>query len=164
IGLRKAYENGLYVFAALMPDEGVSLEEYAASLDGEKLIGIVTDTQRGDVRAAIPKFKAEHDTDMAALLAEAGMPLAFTTAADFSGLGHSSEPIWISRVLHRTRLELNEKGVKAVAATAVEMVTSSANLPTKTVYIHLDRPFIYMIWDTRNNIPVFIGCVNDIGE
>lgn len=94
-----------------------------------------------------------------------GMSAAFTGNADFSGLGHSSEPIYISRVLHKTYLSLDEKGVKAAAATAVEMVTSSAAIEkTQPRIIHLDRPFIYILWDTEDQVPVFIGCVNDLGE
>ena len=96
-----------------------------------------------------------------------GMPDAFDPGqADFSGLGISTDGnIYINRVLHKTYIALDEKGTKAGAATAVEMVTESAMVDSvehKTVY--LNRPFIYMLIDSEAKLPVFMGTVMDIKE
>ena len=90
------------------------------------------------------------------------------TKADFSKINDLSVdgalPLYIDDVLHKTRIEVCEKGVKAAAVTAVMMACGAAMPePKKKVYIELDRPFVYMILD-QNNVPVFIGAASEIEE
>jgi len=71
----------------------------------------------------------------------------------------------ISRVLHKTHIELTPVGTKAGAATAVELNDCCAPVIIGDVKeVYLDRPFVYMIVDTETNLPIFIGAVTDIGE
>ena len=67
-----------------------------------------------------------------------------------------------------TRLILNievaERGTKAGAVTVVEMNKESAPQPEEPKVVYLDRPFIYMIIDTDNSIPLFIGTMKDMGK
>ncbi len=60
--------------------------------------------------------------------------------------------------MHKTRIELNEAGTKAVAATAVIMGTTSADI-SEPKEIHFDRPFLYIIYDKENKLPVFLGTI-----
>ena len=158
VGFAKYYKGGKYAFAALLPNEGVSISDYVSSLTGEKLYSLLSGSRSTAVSAAIPKFESKYNTEMSEALKAMGMPSAFTDA-DFNDLGVCAEgPISISRVIHKTYISLNESGTKAGAATAVEMVAESCSEPaaeTKTVY--LDRPFVYMLIDTETNIPFFIG-------
>lgn len=163
-GFIKYYKGGKYAFAALLPNEGVSVEEYIDSLDGEALAAMLANAKGAAVDAAIPKFETEYGTEMSQVLKSMGMPLAFDMDnADFSGLGSSSAGnICISRVIHKTYIEVGEKGTKAGAATVVEMKDGSATIgEIKRVY--LDRPFVYMLIDRENNIPFFIGTMMDVG-
>ena len=94
-----------------------------------------------------------------------GMQSAFSPElADFSRM--SDMPLVISTVLHnKTHIELTETGTRAAAATIIEMEAGeslSEPEPYKTVY--LDRPFVYMIVDTENCLPVFMGTVQNIGK
>jgi serpin B len=92
-----------------------------------------------------------------------GMSRAFSRDfAQFQGLGTSTEGnIYISKVLHKTFISVGKDGTKAAAATVVEMEFFTSFISeTKTVY--LDRPFVYMLIDTENNIPFFIGTMNEI--
>ena len=92
------------------------------------------------------------------------MPTAFGANADFSKLGHSDEGnICIGDVIHKTHIEVDERGTKAGAITVVEMLCGSAYEPDPH-YVILDRPFVYMLIDCSTNLPVFIGAVTDIGE
>ena len=82
---------------------------------------------------------------------------------DFTGIAHTEENMFISQVLHKTFIELDEKGTKAAAATAIAMGTASAEVPMKKMKeVICDRPFAYMIVDCENDKPVFIGTVNNI--
>lgn len=105
-GFLKYYEGGTYAFAALLPNEGVTLEDYIASLTGEGLRSTLTSAQPEAVETAIPQFTAQYSTELSGILAELGMADAFdASAADFSAMGSSPDgPLYISRVLHKTFL------------------------------------------------------------
>ena len=122
-GFLKYYQGRNYAFAALLPNEGVSLDDYLASLTGEHLRDLLTHPQDTLVQTAIPKFTAETTVELNDALSALGMADAFDAGlADFSAMGTSPDgPLYISRVLHRTHLTLDERGTKAGAATAVEM-------------------------------------------
>lgn len=162
-GFIKKYYGGEYAFAALLPDEGVSVSDYVKSLTGEKLSEILSNPQNTSVGTAIPKFKSECSYEMSEILYKMGMKDAFNVNnADFSKLGKSTDGnIYINRVLHKTYIEVDERGTKAGAVTAVEMNLESC-APTEPKKVYLDRPFVYMIIDTQTNFPLFIGTVMEV--
>jgi serpin B len=122
----------------------------------------LNDARGTTVTAALPKFTYEFDIEMNKFLSAMGMPSAFDSAhADFSNLGVSpGGNIYINRVLHKTFIEVDERGTKAAAVTKVEIDTTSAPPPPPEVI--LDRPFVYAIIDNATNLPVFIGALLEI--
>lgn len=166
-GLVKYYKDRKYAFAGLLPNEGISMSEYISSLTGEKLMSLLNNSQSVPVDAAIPKFENEYDTEMSEILKGLGMPDAFDFGqADFSGLGTSTKGnLYINRVLHKTYIAVDEKGTKAGAATAVEVLDGAPMAdPTERKIVYLNRPFIYMLIDCEAKLPVFMGTVMDIKE
>ena len=163
-GFMKRYKGGKYAFVAMLPNEGVSVSEYIASLDGESLNALLANPQYATVRTSIPKFETEYKVEMSDILQSMGMTEAFDMYnADFEGLGTSTDGnIYISRVLHKTFISVGEKGTKAGAATIVEMKDGAAAEPTEPKEVYLDRPFVYMLVDCENNIPFFIGTMMDV--
>ena len=163
-GFMKRYKGGKYAFVAMLPNEGVSVSEYIASLDGESLNALLANPQYATVRTSIPKFETEYKVEMSDILQSMGMTEAFDMYnADFEGLGTSTDGnIYISRVLHKTFISVGEKGTKAGAATIVEMNDGAAAEPTEPKEVYLDRPFVYMLVDCENNIPFFIGTMMDV--
>ena len=163
-GFMKRYVGGKYAFVALLPNEGVSVSEYIASLDGESLNALLANPQYATVHTSIPKFETEYKVEMSDILQSMGMTEAFDMYnADFEGLGTSTDGnIYISRVLHKTFISVGEKGTKAGAATIVEMNDGAAAEPTEPKEVYLDRPFVYMLVDCENNIPFFIGTMMDV--
>ena len=163
-GFMKRYKGGKYAFVAMLPNEGVSVSEYIASLDGESLNALLANPQYATVRTSIPKFETEYKVEMSEILKSMGMTEAFDMYnADFEGLGTSTDGnIYISRVLHKTFISVGEKGTKAGAATIVEMKDGAAAEPTEPKEVYLDRPFVYMLVDCENNIPFFIGTMMDV--
>lgn len=160
-GFLKYYKGGTYAFAALLPNEGVSLEDYIASLTGQGLRDTLTSARPEAVEAAIPQFTAQYDIELSGILSELGMADAFDASrADFAAMGSSPEgPLYLSRVLHKTHLALDAQGTRAGAATVVEVTTGDA-APGRTVY--LDRPFLYLLVDCETNLPLFIGAVRSL--
>ena len=164
IGFKKYYKGGKYAFVAMLPNEGVSVSEYIASLNGESLNALLSNPQYGTVYTSIPKFETEYTVEMAEILKGMGMTEAFDMYnADFEGLGTSTAGnIYISRVLHKTFISVGERGTKAGAATVVEMADGAAAEPQEPKEVYLDRPFVYMLIDCENNIPFFIGTMMDV--
>ena len=163
-GFMKRYKGGKYAFVAMLPNEGVSVSEYIASLDGESLNALLANPQYATVHTSIPKFETEYKVEMSEILKSMGMTEAFDMYnADFEGLGTSTGGnIYISRVLHKTFISVGEKGTKAGAATVVEMKDGAAAEPQEPKEVYLDRPFVYMLVDCENNIPFFIGTLMDV--
>jgi len=161
-GFVKQYA-GDYSFAVLLPNEDMSLEDYVSQLTAESLQETLENAQEGIVVASIPKFSYDFSLRMNDILAELGMPTALDSEkADFSALGHVPDKnIYISEVLHKTHISVDTLGTKAGAVTKVAMNATGSIEVQWTVT--LDRPFLYMILDNANNLPVFIGTVTDIG-
>ena len=161
-GFLKPYQGGRYAFLALLPREGLSPEDCLEALDGETLTELIRNPQQETVFTALPKFETAYEAELSDVLKSLGMELPFDAdRADFSGIGTSpAGNIYISRVLHKTFLAVDEAGTRAGAATAVEMPTKSAE-PVEVKRVYLDRPFVYMLVDCKTGLPLFIGTMTD---
>jgi serpin B len=148
------YYGGDTAMIAIMPDEG-RFETFEASLDAATFNAIVGSLSRQDVILTMPLFEYETDLDLSQTLAEMGMPDAFSpTAADLSGM--SNVPLFISAVLHKAFVRVDEIGAEAAAATVVEMEEEATEEP---VVLTLDRPFIFVIYDRVSGTVLFVGRV-----
>lgn len=159
-GFIKYYAGGDYAFAALLPHQ-MTPGQYLGTLHAEDLYEMLKNPEKEKVYAAIPKFEMCYSQEMSDVLTHLGMTDAFDAEkADFSAIGaYSQGNIFISRVLHKAAITVAEQGTKAGAATAVEMRANGALQVDKTVI--LDRPFVYMLVDCKNHIPIFIGTMED---
>ena len=158
-GFMKYYQGGRYAFVALLPDKGNSVLDYVEGLDGQQLKALLDNPTSVPVMTTMPKFESEMEVDLREVLKEMGMDLPFDSAqADFTDLGTSPEGnLYINQVFHKAYLEVEEKGTRGGAATAVEMNTEAA--PEEQMVVTLDRPFVYMVVDTSSMLPVFMGTV-----
>ena len=162
-GIYKYYKGKRYAFVAMLPDEGISVNDYIEGMTAEKLNGLLGNSEKEIASVVIPKFSYDFDTLLNGTLSEMGMPSAFDNkTADFSNMvsgidGHT----YISRVIHKTHIDVDEGGTKAAAVTAVEAAADSLPiLPEKEVVFN--RPFVYFIIDTETNIPIFMGTLMSI--
>ena len=167
-GFAKYYDGAGYKFVAILPDEGVSLDDFVASLDGEKLSSVLSRVAHTKVNAGLPKFSYDYSASLKARLQDMGMVNAFVSDtsrpdfADFSGMSEDT-PLFIGDVIHKTFIEVCEAGTRAAAVTVVEVMGATAIMePPKEVI--LDRPFLYMIVDCETELPIFIGTVNEISK
>lgn len=163
-GFLKFYKSH-YAFMALLPEEGTDIGDYVSSLDGGKLTGLWESRKGGcEVYTSIPEFTSDYDNELSGALQAMGMELPFTGGADFSRMADTdSGALYISRVLHKTHIEVDRTGTKAAAATALEMTDECAMLVEDVYDVYLDRPFVYAIVDSMNGMPIFIGAVNTVG-
>lgn len=159
----KYYDGGRYAFVGLLPNEGVSIADYVAGLTGGKLHALLNEHRYGMVEAAIPRFTASSSLELSDALKAMGVTDAFDAShADLRAMGSApNDQLYVSAVLHKTYLSLDENGTKAAAVTAVVADTASAE-PPEVHRVVLDRPFVYMIVDTHANLPLFLGTVTQM--
>lgn len=148
------YRNERYAMLLLMPAKGKDIKSALPTmLDIPAFLATLQTQQR--LRISMPKFTAEHSYTLGGQLARMGLPSAFDPGrADFSGI-LDDERLHISQVIHKTKLIADEKGTEAAAATAITIRTTSIPLVDKA--IRFDRPFIYILWDDEQKVPLFMG-------
>ena len=163
-GLIKAYQGNSYAFVALLPDEGFTMDEYIASLTGEKIKNLLDTQEYCTVNAMIPKYEAESTLSLVEAFKSMGVEESFDlNKANFSRLGsYKDQNIFIGNILHNTYIKVDELGTKAGAATIVEMLAEGAMVDEEPKNVYLDRPFVYMLIDTEEKMPLFIGVIRDI--
>ena len=156
-GVVLPYDDGRLAFAAILPDSP-DLGGWLDSLNGNALSQLVqgADEQRF-LHLAFPKFEAEWSGSLQEILKDMGLEDAFTPGqADFSRMGDHPNGYYLSEVIHAAKLQVNEKGTEAAAATLVAAGDGAAPPPAEGIKL-LDRPFLYGIFDRQNGIPLFLG-------
>lgn len=164
-GFVKPYAKG-YSYVALLPKKGTSIKKFLADLDGDAFRKLVTGAKRATVRAGLPKYSVSYSNeDMRKQLAGMGIKLAFDpNRADFSNMGKDAlGNLYIDQVVHKTKVDVDERGTKAAAVTGIMFKNASA-FPGKVKTVVLNRPFVYAIVDNATKLPLFIGAVNNIGS
>ena len=143
----------------VLPDEGVSLESLLDSPESMEKLLHSGENKKADVDLMVPKFGFQDRTNLEEILQSLGVQTCFTGMADFSGM--TDTPVYISRVLQESRIDVDENGVAAAAYTLVAM-TKGAAIPAERekVDFHLDRPFLYAI-ESRDGTVLFLGTVTE---
>lgn len=163
-GFSKAYKDG-YQFVAILPDEGTDIYDFVSTLD---ISGAMDASAEGTekVICAIPKFEYDTEADLNQALMDMGLEKAFSAGeADLSGLGQvNGQSLYLSSVLQKAKITLNEHGTKAAAMTEVMINATSAPMVSEPKKITLDRPFFYMIIDGTTHIPLFMGILAEINQ
>ncbi|MEE0945852.1 MAG: serpin family protein [Acutalibacteraceae bacterium] len=161
-GFVKPYAMANYLFAAVLPPENMDINEYISYLSGDD-IKILANGYRGkDVTVTLPKFSFEYTLEANTALEKAGIKTAFDmNKADFSAMGKmkNKENIYLSKVIHKTYIKVDNQGTSAGAVSNAEMAVKTSLSDAESLVF--DRPFVFMILDGVYNIPVFIGVVNN---
>jgi len=154
-----AYQGGRAHMLILLPAEG-HFETFAGKLDAARLAEIEAALAPTDLLLYLPRFEYAADLELAETLADMGMPLAFSESeADFSGMAEIPPRLrlYISRVLHKAYVAVDELGTEAAGATEIEMtITGEPSVPE---VMRVDRPFLFLIRDTERGSILFLGRV-----
>lgn len=150
--LRLPYGNGAYNLTVLLPHEGKSLWEVAASLTAESWQEYQT-MGSAIVDVKLPRFESDSDIDLKPVMIALGMPNAFGNLAEFPNFANS--PAYIGLMKQVAHIQLNEEGTEAAAVTVIEMRKSSAG--PQYVKFHATRPFLYVISEQSTGAVFFIG-------
>jgi serpin B len=151
--------NALSMVVILPKDNAIQTAE--AVLDESNLSALQEAAHAQRVMLYLPKFKMETEYRLPDTLSAMGMPTAFTFgAADFSGMDGTTD-LYISDVIHKAFIDVNEEGTEAAAATAVVMRSGSAAPGEGPSVFRADHPFVFLIQDKETGTILFIGRVAD---
>ena len=151
VGLPYAGSNVMMVI--LMPASG-SFADFEAGLTDTQLESILAGLTGKPLNLAMPKFKIESEFGLKSTLASLGMPDAFDTNADFSGMDGKKD-LFIGDVLHKAYVNVDENGTEAAAATGVVMVGMAA--PAEVQNVTIDHPFLFLLFDPQTRTVLFMG-------
>ncbi|XP_055311216.1 serine protease inhibitor 42Dd-like isoform X2 [Sitodiplosis mosellana] len=153
------YRNSNFSFIILLPRTIDGLSALEDKIKHFNLTKIVDKMQFKWIELKVPKFKIEFDINLNDILKNLGMTEMFTSKANFSGLLESrqtNEPLYVSNVIHKTAIEINEQGTDAYSATASALILSGG---INAIKFLADHPFFFYIWDNQTKNAVFSGRV-----
>lgn len=154
-----AYKDGKFSMIIILPeDPSEGLSDIEKKLSSEWYHSLQTRLKTEQVSLTMPVFEFTYEIGASELLADMGMPAAFSSQADFSGMT-TEAALAISEVQHKAFIRVDEKGTEAAAATGVIMVETS--IPEPTVTIIVNRPFLFFIRETETGTMLFAGRVTD---
>jgi len=153
--------NGQELSMVIILPESGQFETFEKIIDYQKVKSIIESLKRQEVRLKMPKFEFDSSFGLKKTLTEMGMPVAFSAEADFSGITGKKD-LFISDVIHKAFVSVDEAGTEAAAATAVIMELTA--IPETPVEVTLNRPFIFLIRDIETGAILFLGRVMNPGE
>jgi serpin B len=153
------YDGNELSMVVLLPEAG-NFEAFEEGLQAQQVYDIISGLQTTGVTLTMPKFEFDSEFSLKDTLAEMGMPIAFSGEADFSGMTGNRE-LFISDVVHKAFVAVDEAGTEAVAATTVIMPGSAE--PEPPVEVTIDHPFIFLIRDIETGAILFVGRVMNPG-
>ncbi len=152
--LEMPYVNEELSMAILLPKKIDGVRRLEKELTLDNVSGWLTGLRKREVRVFLPRFKMTSEFELAKVLASMGMPDAFSSKADFSGMTGNRD-LFISAVVHKAYVDVNEEGTEAAAATGVVMKLTSVAPPPPV--FRADHPFVFLIRDNHTGSILFMG-------
>lgn len=149
------YNGGQLSMVVLLPDGG-RFNAFQDALNSELVDGIIAAMTQHNLILSLPEFQFDSSFGLKQALASMGMQIAFTDNADLSGMT-GTKGLYISDVVHKAYVSVDEAGTEAAAASAV--IVGVTGMPSSTVTLSIDRPFIFLIRDIPTGAILFVGRV-----
>lgn len=151
------YGNQAYSMTFLLPEEGKTLADLLATFANKENMFYSTGMLGVQVDVKIPSFETEYFLSLKDILPQMGIRQAFTGGADFSALS-SAPGLYISDVLHKAKIKVDEEGSEAAAVTDIMVDFAAGPSQSPQIYeFHANRPFLYMITEISTGAIYFIG-------
>ena len=153
------YGNGAFAMTILLPDEGSTPGAVLASLTPEAWRELESAYHEGRIVLSLPKFRMEYRRSLVEDLKALGMGIAFDPSqADFTGIANvAPERLYLTQVVQKAFVEVNEEGTEAAAATGVGVGVTS--MPPSLI---VNRPFLFVIRERLSGTILFLGQVNEL--
>ncbi|MDO5552711.1 MAG: serpin family protein [Planctomycetia bacterium] len=157
--LRLPYGGDAYSMEVILPEEGTGSQESLARVESEltpeMLAEVVAKAEMRDVDLRLPRIQLSYAVSLNDILQKMGMDLAFGMEADFSRMT-SQKDIFVSDVLQKISLEMDEEGTVAASASAAALTTKAATTEDR-VRFHATHPFLFLIRENQSGTILLIG-------
>jgi serpin B len=167
------YSEGELAMIILLPKENirnsgdgrpdpakVGLHQMEAALSTSYINKLTSSASDHQVNLALPRWEATQAISLGQILQAMGIKRAFTAGADFSGIDGQSD-LFLSDVIHKAYIHVDEEGTEAAAATAITIKPTAEPPPATSVDFTADHPFAYFIVDQPTNTILFAGRLCD---
>ncbi|CAB3398016.1 unnamed protein product [Caenorhabditis bovis] len=150
--LKLNYIDKSFAFHVFLPAIRFGLSENLKSLNASTFQHLLINNVQSDLDIYIPKMKIESEIALEKTFRKMGIERIFTENSDLSNLSKSAT---ISKIVHKTKIQVDEKGTTASAATSVKIVKKTRIFDPKVVEFKADHPFLFIV--SKNGLPLFIG-------
>lgn len=149
------YGNGQWSMTVMLPEKGKSADDVIDYLD-KNGTSFTDQMRRRKVNLKLPRFETESSTsDLIGTMKKMGIYRVFGSGAEIPNMCGSG--VYISMMLQKARIKVNETGSEAAAVTVVMLEKSCAPIREETVAFHADRPFVYAIREASTGVILFVG-------
>ena len=155
------YGKGDFQMTVILPNGNKTTKDVILQLTNENWrLWQKSFKTENQVVVTMPRFKFSWDLDLKEVLDQMGMKQAYIpNHANFSGITKAND-IFISKVIHKTYIDVNENGTEAAAVTAIVLSTGESG-PDPRKHFFVDHPFIFAITEKATGVILFIGEVTN---
>ena len=157
--IRLPYADSALEMWIALPGEGVEMDNLMDALAAQGMDDLKEGAVEREVDLFLPKFDLTTENSLSDALKALGLELPFGSDADFSGI--SGVPMRIDEILQKVRVQLDEEGTRAAAATAAIVACMAAIPEEEPVEMRADRPFVFVIADAETGSVCFAGVVEN---
>ncbi|MBT2599644.1 serpin family protein [Oceanobacillus sp. ISL-74] len=158
-------EEGNIQMEVFLPNESIRLQEFVNKLTLEDWQNWRESMQETVGSLKMPKFSLEYESELQDFFQALGMEKAFDqNIADFSNMIDPAQlrgNLYFSKIMHKTFLEVDERGTEAAGATSVEMKEESAIVSPAPFQMEINRPFLLTISDNETDTILFMGMIHE---
>lgn len=150
------YSGDSVAMLVILPNEINGVSQLEQMINTEMMSQWIMSLENTTVKVSIPKFILSQHFELKEVLSKLGISDLFEPGvADLSGLS-SVESLYVSHVIHKAHVDVNERGTEAAAASGVVMQKRSLDMPPE---FYADHPFLFVIYHKSSNAILFIGRV-----
>ncbi|MFH1851638.1 MAG: serpin family protein [Candidatus Neomarinimicrobiota bacterium] len=152
------YGCGNYTMTIFLPKLPLDINEFLNDLTAEQLDYYLSNLEEKTGTVRLPRLKTAYKLTLNDVLIQLGMGIAFSDQADFTRINPGGN-LFISRVLHKTFVQIDEEGTEAAAVTAVEVSLTSVG-PDVDFSLNVNRPYIFLIREQQTGAILFTGKIH----
>ena len=162
MAIRRYLEGGWYFLAAL-PNESLSIKEYAENFSAAELKGLINGMDRERAaRYTIPEFEKESTVDLVPVMQKMGTNDAFDPrVSDVSDMTSNPKGLVVGSAEQKAKIKVDKNGLEGAATVTIVMNDATAMPPAETVYLNFNRPFVYFVC-APGGVPVLGGIVTSL--
>ncbi|XP_031625705.1 leukocyte elastase inhibitor-like [Contarinia nasturtii] len=154
--LELTYANSNFTFLIILPAKRTGLDDLENRLKDYNLTKLFDKMTINNATIHIPKFTVETEIHLNSILKNLGVIKMFGSAADLSSFFDAEEPLYVSDVIQKAFIEINEEHTEAAIASG-----ASARAKSGEYGFYADHPFVYYVWDKENQIPILSGHIKN---